>query len=935
MQKQLVTVLQLDDKAFKSNLNSNSASLKAFSAAATAIGAAIAYAAKQTADYQDKVNDVAKSVGATTREISSLNVVARLNGSSTESMQAALTSLSGPTDKVAKKIEGLGINMRNADGSFKNSTQLLSGIAEKMAGLKSPADKAYMATRIFGSGELVQSLEQVAGGFDSIASQAERMGMLVSQDAANAAAKFNDDLDELQMSAEGLTHSIMTSVIAFANQSGAIQAASSMIQGAIKWWAEMDGESKNMIITIGAVGIAVGVLTGVIMVAGAAFAAVSAPVLIAAAALAAVAVVGLTVAENWDQMQDVIDPLRESFGLLKRDLISMAEKAEDAVKPLVDAAKSMMGIGSNTDEAGKKVSVFATIVKVVMGAIGLNIDIGITAFRSMTKVISETINALMSLGEAAGKALLGDFDGAAQAAEQAFTTMATLRRDLTLELDAFKLRAQEAFDSNPVISVDNAQIKAANEEAEKLNRTLTSVGDKPGTTQLTAYQQALKNAQQPFNDFSSEIAKTQDGLGSLGFAAGNVLQSIADSARQVVDAFAAIGEQQLVSMNQKLAKTNHQWDVWTKLRSKQMQEEIDNFKRGEDERIKAIKASEDAKLKAMDEAERAKIDLLKYYERERQLADEAEYQRQKAAKEAAFENYKLAERAKFEFDLALLNEKDLTEQERRVTIGAMEDNWKKYLQTLEAEHLTQMSTFQSEYQTTEEAKDNEFKAKLTTAEQTAAAKKEQAAAESAAKVSAIQEASAAKYEAMQKRKEAEEKAHSKAVAYINWVGQSAQLEVQKRIQVAQTIAAGLSGAAQALSSPLSIMTGGVAGIALAALITKSTAMAVQNISRQIVLPPAELFMATGGVVQGASHANGGIRAELEHNEAVISASKTRKIEQFIDAGVSRGGGQSFNVIFEKGSITGERNFDERWMDQLGDRVIERVRRRGIGALAYA
>ena len=931
MQKQLVTVLQLDDKAFKSNLNSNSASLKAFSAAATAIGAAVAYAAKQTADYQDSVNDTARSVAATTREVSSLNVVARMNGSSSETMKAALTSLAGPTDKVAKKIEGLGINMRNADGSFKSSTQLLSGIAEKMAGLKSPADKAYMATRIFGSGELVQSLEQVAGGFDSIAAQAERMGMLVSQDAANAAAKFNDDLDELQMSTEGLRNTLMTSVIAFANQTGAIQAASSVIQGAIKWWNDMDAESKNMIITTGAVGVAVGVLTGVIMVAGAAFAAVSAPVLIAAAALTAVAAVGLIVAENWDQMQNVIEPLRESFGLLKRDLTSMAEKAETAIKPLADAAKSIMGIGSNTDGAVKKISILGTVVKVVMGMIAINVDIGMTAFRMLTDVIQTTIGAIYDLGRAGKQVLEGQYQEAADTAGKAIEDMKKLRKRLMDEMGAFQTRVKEMLKDPVVLKANSEEIKKANEEAEKLERTLDQLGKKPDTDPITAYAQALKNAQKPFEEFSASLSK---GTGEMLFGMSGAMASIGDMAKDVLAPIAGIMEQQIVAMNQKLAKTNHQWDVWTKLRSKQLQEELDSFKRGEEEKIKALKASEEAKLRALDLAEQQKIDLLKYYERERKLSEESEYQRQKAERERKFEEYKLSERAKFEFDLALLNEKDLTEQERRVTVGAMEDNWKKYLQTLEANHLSQMSAFQSEYQATAETKDSEFKTKLTAAEQAAAALKEQAAKESAQNIENIQQQGQAKYEEMQKRKEAEEKAHSKAMAYINWVGQSAALEVQKRIQIAQAVVAGFSGAAQAMSSPLSLMTGGVAGLAMAGLIMKYTSMAVQNISRQVVLPPAELFMATGGVVQGATHARGGIRTELENNEAVISANKTRKIEEFIDAGMSRDQ-RSFQVVFEKGSITGERNFDERWMDQLGERIMERARRRGIGGLAYA
>lgn len=932
MQKQLITVLQLDDKAFKSSLDSNTKGLKTFAASSTAIGAAVAYAAKQTADFQDHTRDVAISIGSTTEEVSKLNVVAKLNGSSSEAMEAALTSLSGPTDKVAKKIEGLGINMKNADGTFKSSTQLMGSIADKMKAMKNPADQAYLATRVFGSGELVQSLQNGAAGFEEVGKKALAMGMIVSTEAAESAAKFNDDLDELSMSAQGLTNTLMTSVIAFANQSGAIQAASAVLQGAIKWWNDLDNGTKDMIVSVGAAVVGVGILTGAIMVGAAAFAAISAPILIAAAALTAIAIVGITVAENWDQMQNIVQPLSESFNLLGRDLSATANKVASTIKPIGDAAKSVMGMSNTSDGAARKISYLGTVVKIVMATIALNVDIAMTAFRILTDVIQSSVGALYDLGKASALLLSGKYEEASALAGKALEDMKKLRERLMNEMGAFAARAKEMFKDPVVIKADSKELKDAAAEAEKLGRTLDGTAHE--AAKLTSYQSALEALKKPFLELRDSTKAASLNMGELVFNVGNALNSVATMAQGAMEPVAKIIEESVKRMNMALAKQSYGLDLFSKLRSKQLQKELEDFKAAEDARLEAMKVSEANQLKALQDAEDQRIALMKFYEQERLLAQDREYQTEKEKREAAFEAYKLAERAKFEFDLALLNEKDLTEEERRATKGVMEENWQTYLETLEQDHLDEMSNFQDQYQAGTGQKDAEFKARLQAEEDASAALKEQAARDSANRIAQAQEQSQQRYEQLQQRKEDEEKIHQKAIAYFKWIGEKAALDSTKRIQVAQTMAAGIAGAAQALASPLSIATLGIAGIALGGMIMTAAVAASRNIMAMEVMPPVEVFLASGGVVSGLTHKQGGIKAELENNEAVINAQKTRKIEEFVDAGMDSGG-NTYNTIFEKGSITGEKNFDERWMNKLGDLVMDRMRRSGLGALSAA
>lgn len=141
---------------------------------------------------------------------------------------------------------------------------------------------------------------------------------------------------------------------------------------------------------------------------------------------------------------------------------------------------------------------------------------------------------------------------------------------------------------------------------------------------------------------------------------------------------------------------------------------------------------------------------------------------------------------------------------------------------------------------------------------------------------------------LEEERAAQEKSLKKQQALIGWVLASAQMEAQKRVQMTNIQISAISGAAQVVATMAGMLgpIGLVIGAGLAASIIAAAQVSRAAVASQFVLPPAELFLAEGGVVMPRP---GGVRATIAEAgvpEAVIPLDKM---------GGMMGGGVTINV----------------------------------------
>lgn len=278
---------------------------------------------------------------------------------------------------------------------------------------------------------------------------------------------------------------------------------------------------------------------------------------------------------------------------------------------------------------------------------------------------------------------------------------------------------------------------------------------------------------------------------------------------QVVSSYEGMLEQNLKALQQKIAKQNWGIDVFTQAWQKAKQKEIADFTDAEDQKIAIATRAANARMALIDD----------------------EYAAKKRALDAEYKLQQSAYRKDFDSKLQLLHKESRVKEEDQLATTTMNEGFRRFEKSKEAQHQQALADLAAEGNS----------------------KKTTEKAQSDAQIAQMEQDKNDKIAELQKKKEEEDKVLRKGSAFIKWQSDSAALEASKRIQTAQVMASAAMGIGQAwsgaLSSPASILTFGAAGITLASMLTAliggMAARSVGLIRSQQVMPPAELFAASG------------------------------------------------------------------------------------------
>ena len=187
------------------------ATMKKAGGAVTAFGApfaALGYAALQTGDDLDKMS---QRLGMSVETLSALSRAADLGGASIEDVVRAVTAmyrqlgdLDNITGEATTALENLGLTADDLRG--KTPTEQFFTLAGALAEVEDTSLRNSAALNIFGrSGlSLIPMLDSLTQGNEALVKQTAEMGRLWSEDAAVAAASFNDAVSELTGAIGGL-----------------------------------------------------------------------------------------------------------------------------------------------------------------------------------------------------------------------------------------------------------------------------------------------------------------------------------------------------------------------------------------------------------------------------------------------------------------------------------------------------------------------------------------------------------------------------------------------------------------------------------------------------------------------------------------------------------------------------------------------------------
>ena len=144
-------------------------------------------------DVGKEVKLLQRYTGDSAEEMSKLRFAAEESGVSAETLAMALGKMSKAAATTAgeKKFEAIGISVKDMNGNMKSSSEIFTEVAGKLGGMANGVEKTNAIMQIFGrSGmELAPLLNQGAAGIEKFKEEAQKFGLVLSQDNLDAIQK--------------------------------------------------------------------------------------------------------------------------------------------------------------------------------------------------------------------------------------------------------------------------------------------------------------------------------------------------------------------------------------------------------------------------------------------------------------------------------------------------------------------------------------------------------------------------------------------------------------------------------------------------------------------------------------------------------------------------------------------------------------------------
>jgi phage-related minor tail protein len=307
---------------------------KYITAPALAAGGALFALAQKTANAGDEIQKMGLRTGFSTETLSELRHAANLSGTSIQSLETGIKRMQKVVFDAEKgmgsateSLEALGIAFSDLQGL--NPEEQFNRLTIAIAEIEDPTKRAALAQEIFGrSGtEMLPMLADGAEGLAQMRAEAHELGIVFSQDTADAAAQFNDDMLRLKQGIGGAFQELGMKLIPImvdefipAIRDNIIPLVKGFIDGIINlmnWFRELDPTWQTVITTalgflialgplliiIGKIIAVVGTITGMLPVLGTAFTFLTGPIGLVIAAIAAAIAIGVLLYKNWDEIK--------------------------------------------------------------------------------------------------------------------------------------------------------------------------------------------------------------------------------------------------------------------------------------------------------------------------------------------------------------------------------------------------------------------------------------------------------------------------------------------------------------------------------------------------------------------------------------------------------------------------------------------------------
>jgi hypothetical protein len=167
------------------------------------VGGVIAFA-KSAINAGDAMHDMAQRTGIAVESLSKWKFIAEQSGATLDSIQPGLKGLAKNMEDAARggkdssdAFARLGVPVKESSGALRGMDAVMLDLAEKFASMPDGAQKTALAVRVFGKAgqELIPTLNLGKAGIAELMATAEKLGLVMSTEAAAAADELSDSMN--------------------------------------------------------------------------------------------------------------------------------------------------------------------------------------------------------------------------------------------------------------------------------------------------------------------------------------------------------------------------------------------------------------------------------------------------------------------------------------------------------------------------------------------------------------------------------------------------------------------------------------------------------------------------------------------------------------------------------------------------------------------
>jgi hypothetical protein len=206
--------------------------LVALTAAATAAAVAIGKLMSEAGDFADDLITLSNKTGLSVEALQELQYAARFVDVEVETMTSSMNKLtktmdsardaqlSGQLNDQALAYQALGIEVTNTDGTLRNNKVVFYEVLDALGKVANETERDALAMSIFGKSatELNPLIKAGSTELARLAAEAHEVGAVVSDEGVSALGAFDDNMESLTASTQGLLNEALAQLAPVINE---------------------------------------------------------------------------------------------------------------------------------------------------------------------------------------------------------------------------------------------------------------------------------------------------------------------------------------------------------------------------------------------------------------------------------------------------------------------------------------------------------------------------------------------------------------------------------------------------------------------------------------------------------------------------------------------------------------------------------------------